>query len=123
MGAIGDVNFDLSRGLPQLLRPRVDLWEVPGIDGYGAQVLGNGQGEFDFVVVSYQPSNSFANSFIDVLNALQGTVVSLTDDWGDDYDNVLVQNVDSRNAKRPCIHNGSAAVRVECTLRLLMTVA
>lgn len=113
MSTIGDMYVDIIRGIPQALKTRVDVYEVPGLNGYGAQTLGTGDAEFDLVSVLYCINNAAANVHIRACEALQSTVLILVDDYGDGYGNVLVKHVDTNNAKMPLIWNGNTnAVRV-----------
>ena len=117
--------FDILRGKPQLLKTRVHTWETPGIDGYGALLLGQGDsGPFDLVSITYQTSNNNADAVLDWADAQQGQLVTIVDDWGDNFAGVtfLVLHVDSINSKRPCIYLGNAnAVRVEIHWQMVQT--
>lgn len=124
MATIGGISVDILKGLPLLKKERVETWVVPGLDGYGAQTLGQGDSEYDLVSVLYivgANPNDDANTHIDACTALQGTVISLTDDWGDGYTKVLVVKVDPTNAKRPVIYQGVPGVRVEIAWKLVCT--
>jgi len=46
------------------------------------------------------------------MELLQGTIIGITSDWGDDYENVLAVHMDPAT-KKPCIYKGANAVRVE----------
>jgi hypothetical protein len=92
----------------------VDTWEVPGIDGYGAQLLGSGDSEFDLVAISYHTTHDLADTQVNAAALLQGTLVTIIDDWGKTFTNVLIAKADTSQAKRPCIKDGNAnSVRVE----------
>lgn len=122
MALIGGVAVDIMKGLPQVLKTRLDVWEVAGLDGYGAQQLGLGDAEFNLTTIFYALNNAAANTFLNNCEALEGTLISLTDDWGDVYQNVLVKHVDSTtpNGKHPCIYQGNANyVRVQLCWTLI----
>src|SRR5579864_706975 len=124
VAVIGGINVDIMRGLPALLRLRTETWVVPGLDGYGAQTLGKGDAEFDLATILYvtgaTPSDD-ANTHIAACLALQGTVISLTDDRNDVYTGILVVKVDTTNAKKPLYYKGAKAVRAEISWKMVMT--
>lgn len=124
IGTIGGFNVDIIRGLPQFLRPRVESWTVPGLDGEGAQTLGKGDAEFDLQTVNYPTNLAAADTFIAAAVSLQGTIVSVVDNYGNTFPNVLVKHVaaDGPGVKRPMIWKGSNSARVELNWRM-MTVA
>ena len=102
-------------GLPQPLKNRVDTWEVPGVDGYGAQLLGKGDAEFELTTISYHGEEGDANldafNTIKLCAAMQGTIQTITDDWGDEYENILITHYEA--TKQPCIKDGVKQVRIE----------
>ena len=122
MSSIGSVNFDIMHGLPTQQKTQVDTWHVPGLDGVGAQTFGAVGDEFDLVTVSFHEDSDAANTFLDSCNALQGTVQDIEDDFEDDYDSVLVLKCDTTNAKRPCILDGSPAIRCQVQWRMVATI-
>lgn len=112
MSFVGNVEFHIMRGMPQQFKQTVETWRVPGLDGYGAQTLGQGDAEFELETVAYFFNNAAANATIDASEAMQGTVVNLVDDFGDEYDSALVTNVQVL-PKQPCIKNGiTSAIRL-----------
>ena len=119
MSSIGDIGVDMIKGLPVPTRYRVDTWQVPGLDGYGAQKLGSGDAEFDITVILYETDNANANADVYNLQQLQGELVTIVDDYGDTYNNVLVTKVDQA-VKQPMIWDGhAAAVHVTIPLKCL----
>jgi len=120
--SIGGQSVDIIRKLAVDLKLRTEKFEVSGLDGYGAQTLGLGDSEFQLIVVKYCSSysdlasnNTAANTLIAALNAMEGTIISLVDNWGDTYNHVLVGAVESNEAKSPMIHLGNNGVRVQVT--------
>ena len=61
-------------------RPRVEVWQDAGIDGYGSRVLGLGNSEFRFLAV-YYGSNTQALAWLRLMEGLAGSVVNIVDDW------------------------------------------
>ncbi len=118
MASIGGITTTIMRGTPPTTKPRVDTWQVPGLDGYGAQLLGEGDSEFDLTTIFYAASDAAANSKIASCENLQGQLVNVITDFGDTYPNVLVVHMDPA-IKRPMIYQGSNAIRVEIHWKLL----
>lgn len=94
MAAIGGVTCTFVR--PEAVhgpRPRGQVWQMPGVDGYGAQVLGEGDSDFRFVAVYYAASAALADAWIRSIEDLQYSVVSVTDDFALTYTNLLITRV------------------------------
>src|SRR6185295_15630331 len=122
MSSIGAQQFDIMRGPAATLSPRLDIWEVPGLDGYGAQLLGAGNGKRELTTVSYQTNINNAAAFVLGCRLVVGTVVTVVDDWANNFFNQLVVEMDDTNCYQPCKWNGNAnAVRVELNWKLLAT--
>ena len=81
MASIGLVSCTFVKGTIPLLKMRVETWQVPGVDGYGAQLVGYGNAEFSVRAIGYGMF-SVINSWAASLESLQGTVVTIVDDWG-----------------------------------------
>jgi len=82
------VKPDFVRGPKQ----RLEVWQSPGLDGYGAQSLGLGDAEFRVTAVFYEVSAD-VEAWFRLLELLQGTIVSITDDWGLTYTGLLIVRV------------------------------
>lgn len=92
MAQVGSVVCDIVRGLRRPLEDRVRTWNVPGLDGYGAHNLGRHDSSFQFRLVRYG-SAATVQSWIDALQALQGTAVTVINDWGDSFTNMLIERI------------------------------
>ena len=92
MAGIGGVGCDMVQGNVRSLKERVEIWQVPGINGYGAQLTGLGDSDAVFTGVEF---DSHANiiTWIAAIEALQGTVCSIVDDQGVTHSNVLITDV------------------------------
>jgi hypothetical protein len=119
MSSVGAISTDIMRGLPQGLKERLEVWEVPGIQGYGALKLAKGDAAFELQTVKYAADNTAAQAYKVAAEAAQGTVVTVTDDWGTAYAGALIEHVEI--TKQPCIRNGSAQVRVEARWKMCLT--
>lgn len=92
MASIGSVGCTFVKGHLPAKKLRVEVWEVPGIDGYGAQTTGYGSSQFEIVAVLY--STIFgASAWADQIESLQGKLVTIIDDLGDSTANCLITNV------------------------------
>ena len=126
MSTIGTQNFDIMRGRPQGVKSRLDVWDVPGLDGFGLQTLGLGDSAFELSTVAYVADSSAADDLIYNCEALQGTVTTIVDDWGVTWANAAIRKVDTNfpGSKIPVspMADGST-VRVEIHWAILMTQA
>jgi hypothetical protein len=125
MASIGGQGFEIMRGHPAPQKLRTEVWQVPGIDGYGVQTLGMGDSEFPLTTITYVADNAAAEALITACAALQGTLVSITDDCGNTFTNILVKEFDPSKdllAKQPVIAAGyPAAFRVEFRWLMVQT--
>jgi hypothetical protein len=92
MASFGGVTVDILRGVPTPLRERVVFWQLTGIDGVGAQLTGKGNDGSELILMRFG-SNATVNSWWASINAKLGQLITITDDFGDSYTNVLVQFV------------------------------
>jgi hypothetical protein len=89
---VGGTACDFVKGVPRALKTGVVHWTVPGLDGYGAQTLGQRGSEFRFQAVKYG-SIAAVNTWVTAIEAHQGTVITIENDWGDEHLNMLVVHV------------------------------
>lgn len=98
-------------------KQRVETWIVPGVPGIGAQKLGVNDSEWSFVLVKFG-TNAQCNTWAASINALQSTVVTIEDDWGDTHTQMLIADTTTER-KTPAVHAlglGVAGVRCEITI-------
>ena len=108
---IGGVSCDIVRGQIGGLKTRLELWQIPGLIGYGAQDLGLGDSEFVFVGIKYDTEANI-ETWIASMEALQGTVISVEDDWEQTHTNLLAVRVGTPR-KTAVIVDGSTDTRGE----------
>jgi hypothetical protein len=89
MPSIGGIACTFVRGDAPLPKQRVMLWHVPGIDGYGAQRMGLGDSEFQFRCIAYG-TVSAVGAWAIAVQALQGQLVTIVNDWGTSYPRCLI---------------------------------
>lgn len=96
MATIGAVTCDIVDALVETLRPRTELWDLPGFDGFGAQLLGRGGAAVRIRAVEYDSANN-VEGWLNNVEQLQGTIVSITDGFGVTYTDCLLTFVRRRN--------------------------
>lgn len=94
---------------------KLSVWTVPGINGYGAQQLGNQDQPFEVIAVGYG-SKSAAETWKAGLFACQGQTVTIVDDFGVSSSNCLVTEVGPMQFEA-AIAAGGIAVRAECSVK------
>lgn len=114
MPSVGAVTCDIVRGDAPDLKERVDLWQTPGLDGYGAQTLGKSEAEATFLAIKFDTAAAVVTWF-EAIEALQGTVATITNDWGDAY-SVLIVEIEPRRRITAIQPGGSYDTRGELTL-------
>ncbi len=92
MAGIGGVSCNMVKGEAPAKKERLRVWQVPGIDGYGAHADGLGDSAFVFLGVKYG-LRAAIETWSTAIEALQGSVVSIVNDWGTTYTNCLIQHV------------------------------
>ena len=97
---------DFVKGEAPLPKQRLALWQVPGIDGFGAQKMGLGESEFQFVAVRYG-TPAVVGAWALAVQALQGQVIAVVNDWGTAYGRCLVAKI-SPPRYRPAYGQGGA---------------
>jgi len=92
MATVGAVSCDFVHGSIGPKSERLDVYELPGVDGYGAHKLGLGNGDFELVAVGFG-SQAVLTAWQTSLKALVGTVVSITTDTGVTTTGCLIKEV------------------------------
>ena len=92
MPTIGGVTCDLIQGVYQNNTQRVVMEIRPGFNGFAAQLTGRGDTSVDYRLVWYN-THSAILAFEALVFALKGTVVTITDDWGNVLTSVLITEV------------------------------
>ena len=92
MASVGGVTCNYVSGQAQALAEEVEVWRVPGIDSYGAQKTGTGDGAFRFRCWRYN-TDVVVDAWAAAIRALQATVVTIINDRGDTFTNCLLVRV------------------------------
>lgn len=112
MASIGGVACNYVKGFARSLKWRLDVWQVPGLNGYGAQNLGTGESEFSFTA-TYYGTAAAVNVFIAAIEALQGSTVTIVDDWGITYTYMMVTRVGPAARRTAVIPGTTTTTRVD----------
>ncbi len=92
MTSVGGVTCDLVAGSPPDMATRCDVWEAPGHDGIGWQELGAGDGGGRIVCQRFA-SAAVVATWAAALRALQGTAVTVINDFGESTGSVFIAEV------------------------------
>jgi hypothetical protein len=119
MASVGGITCDIVRpNTPTANKQRVETWVVPGLNGIGAQKLGLNDAEWEFTLVEFDTkANVF--SWAASIEALQGTIITIVDDWDRTYLLMLMTGA-SHPVRTPAIHAktlGATGVRCEMTIK------
>ena len=119
MASIGSITCTFVHGHPPLPKQRVDLWRVPGLDGYGAQNLGHNDSSFQVTAIYYGDGFGLL-AWKRAIEGLQGTVVTITNDLGIEYAYCLITKV-SNMKNSPAKATGNITQRGEITVEGVVT--
>ena len=120
MSSIGGTSCDFVRGSLPVLKMRNRMWSVPGLNGYGAMILGSGDSQARITCVGFG-TKAAVNVWAAALYAMQGTIVTVVNDHGDTVANCFLNKV-SNVAKTPARRPGTTTTtrgEVEITLTRL----
>jgi len=91
-GTIGGITCDWVKGIAPSGKMRLDVWQVPGISGYGAQKLGAGDSACAFRCIRVLSSANL-DTWEASIEALQGAIVTVVNDRGKTYTRFLVSRI------------------------------
>ena len=92
MAGIGGILCSFVKGDIRDLKTRVIAYQQVGFGGWGAHVTGRGDSSFTFPGVLYEKLGPI-RTWIVQIEALQGNIISIVDDFGIEYFNCLVMTV------------------------------
>ncbi len=117
--SVGAVAIDFLRGNIAPQTQRVEAWFIPGRTGMGAQLMGSNQNRFAYRAVLYGTPAAVETRLVS-LAAVQGTVVTITDDFGKARTNCLVMQVGIPQRKK-IILNGADGMRAQVGVAGILT--
>lgn len=108
-GTVGGITCDIVRpNTPTGKKQRTETWIVPGLTGIGAHKLGVNESEWEFTIIEFDTAvNVFA--WAASIEALQGTVIIVVDDWGTTYTGMLMTGA-SNPVRSPALHAKALAL-------------
>lgn len=127
MAAIGSVSFDILHGEVPPLAQAVKVFERPGLDGYEAVTEGDRHAGSVLTGDKLSTNISNANTHISSCMDLQGTIVSVVDDFGVTVANVLVVRVipsawaGTGGSNKAVLHAGSSKILTRLMFEVLRT--
>jgi len=117
-GTIGSLACSRVIGHARPQATRVQTWQIPGVNGYGAHLLGDGNSESQFVAVVYGRDTVVSGvvhlpTWYASLRDIQGTIVTITNEQGIAFSNQLVLEVgDARRQTANDLNNITARFEV-----------
>jgi hypothetical protein len=114
MASIGPVGCTFVRGNPPATKMRLQLWRVPGLDGYGAQALGYNDSPFEVLAVLYSDAVG-VESWKVALEGLQGSIVTIINDLGASFGGCLITKL-SNMKNMAAYAAGGITARAEITI-------
>jgi hypothetical protein len=70
----------------------MEIWQIPGLDGYNVHLLGKGDSQSTFTCVLFGIETGL-QAWVDSLRALQGQIVTITNEQGTVITNQLIVSV------------------------------
>lgn len=116
MASVGGISCSFVRGTAGALKERVELWQRPGLDGYGAQKLGLGDSDSSFRCSLYG-DKATVYGWIGSLEALQGSIAVVVND-DDESVSLLISDV---TAGRVTAALGAGGYRAELVVSGVVT--
>ena len=97
--SIGSVTCQFCRGVAPGLAKRTRLFSTPGVDGHGAQTLGQGAAPFLFRC-QLTDTDGNIDTWQSNMEGTQGTIVTIENDIGDQYTNCFIQDIKVAKSKK-----------------------
>ena len=91
-GNVGTIPCQFVRGQPEAQKQRTQTFIVAGMSGIGAHRVGRNDSEFTFEVQE-AGEEADVDTWIANIQATQGQVVTIEDDWGTQHEFCLITGV------------------------------
>lgn len=118
MPTVGGVSVDLLKGNSEPEKQSSKVWRVAGVAGVGIMLEGSNQSQFAYRAIVFEASG--AESTLQALQALQGTVVNIVDEFGKSRTNAFIQRVGTPTRKL-VFHEGAYVTRGEVLISGVFT--
>jgi hypothetical protein len=97
-GSIGSVVCSRVIGHARPQATRVQTWQIPGVNGYGVHLLGDGNSESQFAAIAYGRDTVVSGvihlpTWYASLRDTQGTIITITNEQGIAFADQLVLEV------------------------------
>jgi len=116
---IGGTSCDYVRGDVTPLRERVETWVVPGLDSVGAMLLGQNEGQAAVVATKLNTVGA-CNTWIETLEAMIGSVVTIENDLGDNNAACLITGLGVPEKTAAYQPGTSKTLKVEMEVRFVI---
>lgn len=114
--SFGGVACHNVKGRANLKTTELEVFTRPGMDGHGALDLGDVARPNDFTLV-YFGTPAACESWVQSIEALVGTVVSIEDDWGRPTTSWLFIGIQSARITRADQGGGTAGARASIRVK------
>jgi len=102
-------------------RERVSTWHVPGRDSVGAMQLGQNDGGGSVRALKFGTAAA-VNAWIDAIEAMAGTVVTIENDFGDTDANCLITRVAPAQKSAAYVPGSSTTTRGQLDIEYVVLV-
>ena len=86
------VTCNMNKGGGTEKSERIETWQVPGVDGYGAQRMGLGDTDFAFRAIQFDTTANLVTWYAN-LRACKSSLVTITDDRNIVWVNLILEEV------------------------------
>lgn len=93
---VGNLTWDLLDGPISELAMAVETFERAGADGTGSRQIGLRGAEFTLRATRWYANESSSRTRRIAARQQRGTIVTVTDAWDEDFDKVLILDVDAQ---------------------------
>lgn len=119
MASLGEIVCTRVSGTLPAQRERSEVWQVPGIDGYGLALLGKGESETQLRAVLYS-SNAGLNVWYASIQLLQGTIGEITVDTGESYATCFFKKIGALTKTAAVIPGSAVTMRGEIEVEAIL---
>lgn len=118
MASIGGITCTFLRGVPPAMKEEAAITRRPGIDGYEIHLTGKGDAQGQ-LTASFRSSNAGCNTWVNSLQALQGTVVTVVNDHGDTFAGCYLAHVGQPTKSAAYRPGTSITTRADVQIQIL----
>ena len=113
---VGGITCTFVKGNIGDQRERVEVWQIPGVDGTGSLLIGMGDSRWRFSAILYD-TRANIETWSASLEGLQGSVITVVEDFGLTFTNLLVLRVHTpANIQNAYVAGGAVRYRASIVL-------